>query len=78
MGLSRRGAQELLRRLSRTVGFPVHAHKFRHTFATRAIQADVNPLILQRVLGHTTQRMTARYVHMRGEDVLRAWGQRAD
>ncbi|MGH7721360.1 MAG: tyrosine-type recombinase/integrase [Candidatus Dormibacteria bacterium] len=77
-GLTRRGTQEILRRLARTTGLEVHAHRFRHTFATRAIHAGVNPLILQRVLGHTSQRMTSRYVHLLGEDVLREWAGRRD
>ncbi|MCU1287558.1 MAG: Phage integrase family, partial [Acidobacteriales bacterium] len=44
-------------------GIHVHAHKFRHTFASRAIAAGVVPITLQRVLGHTTLTMVSRYVH---------------
>lgn len=78
VGLTRRGIAEILRRLARTTGLRVHAHRFRHTFATRSISAGVNPLILQRVLGHTTQRMVSLYVHMKGDDILEAWAKRAD
>lgn len=41
------------------------AHTFRHTFATRCIEAGVNPKTLQRYLGHATLQMTMDlYVHV--------------
>lgn len=47
---------------------PVHPHQFRHTFATEFLRNGGNPQILQRILGHTTQVMTQRYVHMTDAD----------
>lgn len=73
-----RGLQSLMRRLSDTTGLNVHAHAFRHTFATKAIAAGVNPLHLQRVLGHTTLRMVTHYVHSSPSDLLDAWSRRPD
>lgn len=52
-------------------GLPVHAHAFRHTFATNYLRkgGEINRLRL--ILGHTTFKMTSRYVHMAGADLGR-------
>jgi integrase len=39
----------------------------------RAIAAGVDPITLQRVLGHTTLTMVSRYVHYSPTDLLEAW-----
>ncbi len=39
-------------------------HTFRHTFATRMAAAGIPVHVLQRLLGHTTIKMTSRYVHV--------------
>ena len=46
--------------------FPVFsAHTFRHTFATRCIEAGIMPKTLQKYLGHATVQMTMDlYVHV--------------
>lgn len=44
---------------------PVHVHTFRHTFATRCIEAGMQPKTLQKILGHATLQMTMDlYVHV--------------
>jgi integrase/recombinase XerD len=67
-----------LRRLGEETGIHCHAHKFRHTFATRAIAAGVDVLALQRVLGHTTLAMTSRYAHHSPASLVDAWMARRD
>lgn len=43
-------------------------HVLRHTFATRCIEAGMNPKTLQVILGHSTLAMTMdRYVHITDE-----------
>lgn len=45
-------------------------HTFRHTFATRAIESDMKPKTLQKILGHGTLEMTMDlYCHVT-EDTL--------
>ncbi len=56
------GLKQLLRRLGRATGIPkVHPHRFRHTFATWAIEADARELDVQYLLGHSSPDMVRRY-----------------
>lgn len=71
------GLKSMMRRLtdrSASSGQPVHvhAHKFRHTFATRAIAAGANPAVVRDILGHSTLRMVMRYVHLSSGDLVDA------
>jgi len=76
--LSRRAVQLMMRRISKDTGIRVHPHKFRHTFATRALSAGVDVMALRRVLGHTTLAMVSRYVHYQKADLIEAWRRRTD
>ena len=56
------GLKQLLRRRGRAAGVPrVHAHRFRHTFATWAIAHDARELDVQHLLGHSSPDMVRRY-----------------
>jgi integrase/recombinase XerC len=70
--------QTLMKRLTADTGVHVNPHKFRHTFATRALGAGVDVMALQKALGHTTLAMVSRYVHYQKDDLLDAWRQRRD
>ncbi len=62
VGLRPNGLKQLLRRLGRQAGLgKVHAHRFRHTFATWAIEADARELDVQYLLGHSSPDMVPRY-----------------
>ncbi len=76
--LETQGVKMLLRRIGQDTGIHVHAHKFRHTFATRALAAGVDSLVLQRALGHSTLAMVNRYVQFQTRDLLDAWRARTD
>jgi integrase len=40
-------------------------HALRHTYATRCVEAGINPKTLQKFLGHSSIKMTLdRYVHV--------------
>jgi integrase/recombinase XerD len=76
--LEPQGIKMLLRRIGQDTGIHVHAQKFRDTFATRALAAGVDSLVLQRALGHSTLAMVNRYAHFHDRDLLDAWRARSD
>ncbi len=77
--LSANGVQTLFDRLRKGTGIShAHVHTARHTFATRALRAGITPLVLRRVLGHTSVAMTDRYVHYQSSDLVKAWKARSD
>lgn len=60
--LGANGLKQMLRRLGKQTGLAkVHAHRFRHTFATWAIQNDARELDVQYLLGHSSADMVRRY-----------------
>ncbi len=62
MALRPNGIKQLLRRLGRATGLAkVHAHRFRHTFATWAIEQGARELDVQLLLGHASPDMVRRY-----------------
>ena len=62
VALRTNGLKQLLRRLGKRTGIEkVHAHRFRHTFATWAIQHDARELDVQYLLGHSSPDMVRRY-----------------
>lgn len=64
-------ATEMLRRIRIRTGLPVHAHAFRHTFATEYLRRGGEIERLRRILGHQTHEMTSRYAHLAGADLGR-------
>ena len=51
----------------------VHAHQFRHTVGTRLINAGVPQHVIQKLLGHASPRMTARYAEIHDSTVRDAF-----
>jgi integrase len=46
-----------------------HPHVFRHTYAVRAVRAGMPPMMLARLLGHSSPTVTMVYYHLLGSDV---------
>ena len=64
---TRWGIREMMERLSRRVGFRVHAHGFRHTFATVTTKLGWNFEHLRAAMGHADYAMLQRYVRLASE-----------
>jgi integrase len=53
----------------------VHAHRFRHSFATWAIESGAREIDVQMLLGHSDMTMTQRYARTyTSEQAVRAHG----
>jgi integrase len=57
---------QMLKCLGNRTGLHVHAHKFRHTFATLFATKVPNAILLADALGHETLSMSRHYVHLAG------------
>jgi len=61
--------------VTKPAGQPVRAtaHQFRHTLGTRLINQGVAQHVIQRLLGHASPQMTARYASLHDTTVRRAF-----
>lgn len=50
---------------------PATMHTLRHSYATHMLEAGVDVMTLQKILGHRQLSTTARYLHLRGEYLQR-------
>jgi integrase len=66
------GIDSMMDRLQRRVGFRVHAHAFRHTFATVATKLGWNFEHLRAAMGHADYAILQRYVRLATERDLGA------
>jgi integrase len=57
----------MMDRLQKTVGFRVHAHAFRHTFATVATKLGWPIEYLRAAMGHADYAVLQRYVKLAAE-----------
>lgn len=69
-GLTRDGLKHWVKGLIQKSGVKLHLHRFRHTFACKLAEADVNTFKIQKLMGHSSIDMTMKYARsLRTEDM---------
>jgi site-specific recombinase XerD len=69
-GLTRDGLKHWVKRLIEKSGINFHLHRFRHTFACKLSEANVNAFKIQKMMGHSNMSMTMKYARsLRTEDM---------
>lgn len=56
------GLKHWIIRLSKLSGIKFHLHQFRHSFACALAKKDVNPIKIQKLMGHANIKMTMTYL----------------
>jgi site-specific recombinase XerD len=61
--------QRMIKRVLRRAGIskPATMHTLRHSFATHMLEAGIDVLTLQKILGHRHLTTTALYLHLRSD-----------
>jgi len=66
--MTRQGVDKYFKKMQSSLNFRIHAHKFRHTFAVKAIMSGVPLNVLQKWLGHASVFTTSIYTEITGID----------
>jgi len=66
--MTRQSVDLFFKKMQKDLGFKIHAHKFRHTFAVKAILNGVPINILQKWLSHSSIFITSIYTDITGMD----------
>jgi len=71
--ISSRTIQKVFENARRKAGIQKLAtvHTLRHSFATHLLEAGTDIYRIQKLMGHTTPKTTALYMHLRRQDVLK-------
>jgi site-specific recombinase XerD len=62
----------MFRRLSNLVGFRVHPHALRHTYATHANTSGMSLYQIQQTMGHSDTKTTERYIKSLPSQIVEA------
>jgi len=69
--ISIRGIQKKMEYYARKAGLKISCHQLRHTMATQLLNADMDLVSIQDLLGHTRIKTTERYIKVSNVKVMR-------
>ena len=71
--ISTRSIQKIFEKAKRKAGIkkPATVHTLRHSFATHLLEAGTDIYRVQKLMGHTSPKTTAIYIHLRRQDLLK-------
>jgi len=70
---SERSINEFLKKYARLAGIKkhIHAHLFRHSYATHSLEQGTSIVYLQEILGHSNPKTTQIYLHTSRKSIAR-------
>lgn len=71
--LTKKNIYAVLKKIKAKSGVKFTPHMFRHTMGKRAIEANLNPFVLQKILGHSSISTTQIYVEVSDKSTSEAF-----
>ncbi len=71
--ITSRHCHKIIQDIGKRVGVTLYPHLIRHSAATYFIRQGGSPVILQKILGHTSLVVTQNYLHMSNQDMIESY-----
>jgi integrase/recombinase XerD len=68
--ITSRQCHKTIQDIGKKIGVVLYPHLIRHSAATFFIRQGGSPVILQKILGHTSLVVTQNYLHMSNQDMV--------
>lgn len=72
--ITSRHCHKIVQDIGKRAGIALYPHLIRHSAATFFIRLGGSPVILQKILGHTSLVVTQNYLHMSTKDMVDVYG----
>ncbi|HEX2897448.1 MAG TPA: tyrosine-type recombinase/integrase, partial [candidate division Zixibacteria bacterium] len=72
--ITSRHCHKIIQEIGKKAKINLYPHLIRHSAATFFIRQGGSPVILQKILGHTSLVVTQNYLHMSNQDMIETYG----